>query len=118
MLKGWPCKVMDISCAKVLKNIENLIKFSFQAGKHGSAKASIIGIDIFTNKKHEDGCPSTHNIDVPVVSKKEFQLIDITDYGYTTLLLDNGIYIFYNKIKKVKLEKILNYQRIPKVQTQ
>ena len=40
MLKGFPCKVIEFTTAK--------------PGKHGSAKASIVGIDIFTNKKYED----------------------------------------------------------------
>ena len=38
MLKGYPCKVTDYSTAK--------------PGKHGSAKATIVGTDIFTGKKH------------------------------------------------------------------
>ena len=34
MIKGHPCKVVDVSHAK--------------PGKHGAAKANIVGIDIFT----------------------------------------------------------------------
>ena len=43
-----------------------------QAGKHGAAKASISGVDIFTNKKVEDSAPSTANIDCPVVKKIDY----------------------------------------------
>ena len=57
MLKGHPCKVVDYSTSKT--------------GKHGHAKAHIIGIDIFTGKKHEDLCPTSHNMSVPNVTKTE-----------------------------------------------
>ncbi len=57
MLQGNPCRVVDMSTSK--------------AGKHGHAKATIVGIDIFTGKKYEDSCPSTHNMETPVVKKNE-----------------------------------------------
>lgn len=55
MLKGFPCKVIDFSTAK--------------PGKHGSAKASIVGTDIFTGKKYEDSMPTSANVMVPIISK-------------------------------------------------
>ena len=58
MLKGFPCKVTDYSTAK--------------PGKHGSAKASIVWIDIFTNKKYEDTCPTSANVLIPTVTKQEY----------------------------------------------
>lgn len=56
MLKGFPCKVTEYSTAK--------------PGKHGAAKATIIGNDIFTGKKYEDGGPTSSNIMVPSVTKQ------------------------------------------------
>ncbi len=58
MIKGRPCKVVDVSHAK--------------PGKHGAAKANITAVDIFTNKKLEDSCGTSHNVDVPYVLRKEF----------------------------------------------
>ena len=58
MIKGHPCKVIDSSTSK--------------AGKHGSAKAHIIGVDIFTNKKIEDSLVTSARIEIPDVKKSEY----------------------------------------------
>jgi translation initiation factor 5A len=76
VIKGRPCKVVDMSTSKT--------------GKHGHAKVHFIALDIFTGKKLEELCPSTHNIEVPIVGRKDFPLIDITDDGYCSLLLESG----------------------------
>ena len=72
MIKGRPCKVVEMSTSKT--------------GKHGHAKVHMVALDIFTNKKLEDICPSTHNMDVPIVKKKEYQLLSILDDGYVSLM--------------------------------
>ena len=78
MLKGKPCRVMEITCAKT--------------GKHGHAKASITGIDVFTGKKCEDSYPTSHNIDAPFIVRKEYQLVNIDpDDGFVTLLNEKGV---------------------------
>lgn len=76
VIKNRPCKVVETSTSKT--------------GKHGHAKVHFVALDIFTNKKMEDICPSTHNMEVPVVNRKEYQLIDITDDDFLSLLLDSG----------------------------
>lgn len=76
MLKGNPCKIVEISVSKT--------------GKHGHAKCHIVGIDIFTSKKYEDLCPSTHNMEVPNVARVEYQLLDIGEDGAISVLLENG----------------------------
>lgn len=35
-------------------------------------QVNLVGVDIFDQKKHEDICPSTHNMDVPLVTRKEY----------------------------------------------
>ncbi len=65
VIKGRPCKIAEMSTCKT--------------GKHGHAKVHLVAIDIFTGKKLEELCPSTHNMNVPNVTHKEYQLVGIPD---------------------------------------
>merc|ERR1712168_1703847 len=75
MIKGRPCKIVEMSTSKT--------------GKHGHAKVHMVALDIFTGKKLEDICPSTHNMDVPNVTRKDYQFIDLDD-GFAVLMDDDG----------------------------
>jgi len=76
MGQSRPCKIVDMSTSKT--------------GKHGHAKVNLVGIDIFTEKKHEEICQSTHNMNVPNVIRADFQLVDIDKDGSLTVLDDKG----------------------------
>ena len=75
VIKSRPCKIVDMSTSKT--------------GKHGHAKVHLVAIDIFTGKKLEDLSPSTHNMEVPVVKRNEYQLLDIDD-GFLSLMNMDG----------------------------
>lgn len=49
-----------------------------------------MAIDIFTDKKYEDSAPTSHNVDVPNVTRKEYSLLDIGSDGFVTLMQDDG----------------------------
>lgn len=76
VIKGKPCKIVEMSTSKT--------------GKHGHAKVHLVGTDIFTQKKYEDICPSTHNMQVPNVTRKDYQVLSIDEEGYFCLMDDNG----------------------------
>merc|ERR1739845_218634 len=62
-----------------------------KTGKHGHAKAHIVALDIFTQKKYEDLCPTSHNVEVPFVKRTEYQvLMADEDSGNVSLLLESG----------------------------
>merc|ERR1712151_826104 len=55
------------------------------------AKAHIVALDIFTSKKYEDLCPTSHNVEVPFVNLTEYQLLSVDQgNGAVSLLLDTG----------------------------
>jgi len=76
VIKNRPCKVVDVSTSKT--------------GKHGHAKCHFVALDIFTGKKLEDLQPSSHNSDVPNVSRQEFSVIDISEDGFVSLMDADG----------------------------
>jgi len=76
VLKGKPCKIVEMSTSKT--------------GKHGHAKVHLVGLDIFTGKKSEDICPSTHNMQVPNVSRIEYEVLDLSEDGFFSMMSEDG----------------------------
>jgi translation initiation factor 5A len=76
VIKEHPCRIVEMSVAKV--------------GKHGSAKAKITGIDVFSGNKYEEIHPTSHNVDVPVIKREDWTLVDISRDNFASLMDDNG----------------------------
>merc|ERR1740117_930000 len=69
----FPCKVTAFATAK--------------PGKHGSAKAMVTAKDIFTDKQYEETFGTGDMIPAPIVTKQEYQLLDLDeDEGNLTLM--------------------------------
>lgn len=62
-INGRPCKILKTTDAKT--------------GKHGGRKIHFFVADIFTDQKHEYLEMSTKNINAPLVSKNDYQLMGI-----------------------------------------
>ena len=76
MIDNHPCKIIDMSTSKT--------------GKHGHAKCKFMAKDIFDQSQHDFVQTSTHNVEIPNVSRKEYQLADIDEDEYVSLLDDNA----------------------------
>jgi translation initiation factor 5A len=77
MINNHPCKIVETNWSK--------------PGKHGSAKIMYVGVDIFNNTKHQTFNPTGTMVEVPVVSKIEYTLIDISNDDYLTMMDSSGI---------------------------
>merc|ERR1712010_297218 len=75
MIKGKACKVKDVSVSKT--------------GKHGHAKCKFSASDIFTGATCEELCPSTHAIDQPFVTKKDYSIMGL-EGDYPQLMDEDG----------------------------
>lgn len=63
VIEGAPCKVVEIQVSK--------------PGKHGHSKVRIAGVGIIDEKKRVAVMPGQDNIDVPIVEKKNAQVLSI-----------------------------------------
>merc|ERR1712226_1435966 len=97
MIKDRPCKIVEMSTSKT--------------GKHGHAKVHMVGIDIFNQKKYEDICPSTHNMDVPHVARKDYQFVDIDEDGYVDVMEEDGTTNQYKVPEGEVMEEIKQKQK-------
>jgi len=61
-----------------------------KTGKHGHAKCTFTGLDVFSGKKFEDVIPAHQNVDVPYVRRRDYTLLDIQDDGFVSLLDDSS----------------------------
>ena len=75
VIKGRPCKIVAMSTSK--------------PGTPGHAEVHLGATELLPGRQYEDISPSTHNMDVPNVTRREYQLINIDD-GYLNLMSNDG----------------------------
>ena len=81
---------MSLSLSLSLLKKKKKKKKKKKTGKHGHAKCHFVAIDIFTGKKYEELTPSSHNCDVPHVSRQDYTLLDVSEDGFISLMDDSG----------------------------
>ena len=65
MIDGEPCRIVSYDHSK--------------PGKHGSAKARVAAIGVFDGSRHSLVSPVSANIEVPLIDKRNGQVISISD---------------------------------------
>lgn len=76
MIDSEPCQAVEVTHSK--------------PGKHGSAKARIVGIGLFDGAKHTLLNPVSANVEVPIIEKKTAQVLSST--GDMVQLMDMQSY--------------------------
>lgn len=76
VIDGEPCKVVSYTTAKT--------------GKHGHAKANVVGIGLFDGQKRSFVAPVDAKVEFPVIEKKAGQVIAIM--GDTVQIMDLTTY--------------------------
>ena len=74
---GDPCKIVEYDTSK--------------PGKHGAAKARIVGVGIFDGQKRPHVGPVSMQIHVPLIQKKTGQIISIT--GSDIQVMDSETFV-------------------------
>lgn len=76
VIDGEPCRIVEITKAKT--------------GKHGSAKAHVVAIGVFTGQKKTFVAPVDSRVQVPVIEKRLAQIL--ADMGDSLQLMDLETY--------------------------
>ncbi|MBI2148174.1 translation initiation factor IF-5A [Candidatus Woesearchaeota archaeon] len=96
----------NIAC--VVKDIQ-----TSKTGKHGSSKCRIEAVGIINNQKKIHLCPSGDNVQVPIIEKKNAQVLSVHEDSAT--VMDNESYETFDiKIpeelkENVKEGSVVNY---------
>lgn len=72
IIDGEPCRIVSYDHSK--------------PGKHGSAKARVAAIGVFDGSRHSLVSPVSANVEVPLINKKNGQIISIS--GQTLQIMD------------------------------
>jgi translation initiation factor 5A len=75
-MDGEPCRIVEVEHSK--------------PGKHGSAKARVVGMGLFDEAKHTLMSPVVEKVEVPMIEKKSGQIISVSPSSIT--VMDLGDY--------------------------
>lgn len=64
IIDGEPCRIVEYDKSK--------------PGKHGAAKARVVGIGVFDNVKRSLVSPVSGNVEVPLIEKKSGQIVSVS----------------------------------------
>ena len=90
VIDGEPCKIVEISRAKT--------------GKHGSAKAHVVAISLFTGQKKTMIAPVDTRVQIPVIEKRVGQIL--ADMGDMVQIMDLETYDTFEAEKPRDDEKL------------
>ncbi|MCD6301868.1 MAG: translation initiation factor IF-5A [Staphylothermus sp.] len=90
IIDGEPCKIVEMSKAKT--------------GKHGSAKAHVVAIGLFTGNKKTLIAPVDQRVEVPIIEKRVGQII--ADMGDMFQVMDMETFETF-EVEKPQDEKLL-----------
>lgn len=91
MIDDEPCRVISLEKSK--------------PGKHGAAKANIVAVGFFDNRKRNVIMPADRMVDVPVIDKRSATVI--TDLGENLSLMDSETFETF-EVPKPADEEILS----------
>ncbi|AAT43302.1 translation initiation factor IF-5A [Picrophilus oshimae] len=98
LIDDSPCRIVDITMSK--------------PGKHGEAKGRIVAIGVFDNQKHSVVYPVKHKVKVPVITKKNAQVLSIAN-NEVQLMDSETFETFVIPVDPADLEKIKPGMEVP-----
>jgi translation initiation factor 5A len=75
MIDGEPCRVVEVSKAKT--------------GKHGSAKANVVAVGLFTGNKRTIMAPVDQRVEVPIIEKRVGQVLSLQENNVQIMDLES-----------------------------
>lgn len=74
IIDGEPCQVLEVAHSKT--------------GKHGSGKARLVAMSLFTDVKKTFMAPTDTNVEVPIIEKRTGQVLSILPSGVQLMDLE------------------------------
>ncbi len=98
MIDDIPCKIVEYTTSK--------------PGKHGEAKVRLVAMGVFDNQKKSVIYPVKHKVKVPIIEKKNAQVLSLTDKEVQ--LMDSETFeTFVLPINEEEKEKLVPGKEVP-----